>query len=298
MAEYWGWKPYLSVAERRRRAAREMEKRSKQGYPVSPVIIEGRTIVKTFWGKAWCDNLERYSDFANRLPRGRTYVRNGSVIDLQIVAGTIHALVSGSKIYKVAVKVTPVTKARWKAICTDCAGTIDSLVELLQGRFPKGVMERICRQNTGLFPSPKEIQLSCSCPDWADMCKHVSAVLYGIGARFDEHPELLFRLHEINENELIAKAGKALPLMKEQRAGSRVLGSEDVSAVFGLEMALGTDIDAGRAAVTGSKAKTEKRRPNKKAIVANAGQKKPGKPRRSNQRQKAEIRVPPINIAK
>lgn len=297
MADYWGWKPYVSVAERRRRAAREIEKRRRQGHPVSPVIIEGRTIVKTFWGKAWCDNLERYSDFANRLPRGRTYVRNGSVIDLQIAAGTIHALVSGSKIYKVAVKVTPVTKARWKSICTDCAGTIDSLVELLQGRFSKGVMERICRQNTGLFPSPKEIQLSCSCADWADMCKHVSAVLYGIGARFDEQPELLFRLHEINEEELIAKAGKALPLAKERPAGSRVLGSEDLSDIFGLEIALGTDIDAGRSAVTGSKAKTGKVRADKKAIVANAA-KKPGKPRRSNQRQKAAIRVPPINIAR
>src|SRR3982750_3728611 len=108
MAEYWGWKPYLSVAERRRRAAGEMEKRKKQGHSISPVIIEGRTIVKTFWGKAWCENLERYSDYANRLPRGRTYVRNGSVIDLQIVPGEIQALVSGSAIYKVHVKVTPV----------------------------------------------------------------------------------------------------------------------------------------------------------------------------------------------
>src|SRR5262252_1799210 len=112
----WEWRPYVSVAERRRKAAREMEKRRKQGRLVSPVIIEGRTIVKTFWGKAWCENLERYSDFANRLPRGRTYVRNGSVVDLQIGPGAIQAFVSGSELYKVAVKVKPVTKARWKAI--------------------------------------------------------------------------------------------------------------------------------------------------------------------------------------
>src|SRR5438067_7937426 len=132
---YWGWKPYVSVGERRRKASREMEKRKKQGQSSSPVIIEGRTIVKTFWGKAWCENLERYSDYANRLPRGRTYVRNGSVIDLQIAAGTIQALVSGSEIYKVKVKVAPVAKARWQSICKDCAGAIDSLIELLQGRF-------------------------------------------------------------------------------------------------------------------------------------------------------------------
>src|ERR1043166_3880236 len=240
----WGWRPYISVAERRRKAAREMEKRRKQGSLVSPVVVEGRTIVKTFWGKAWCENLERYSDFANRLPRGRTYVRNGSVIDLQIAAGTIEALVSGSEIYKVTVKVTPVTKGRWKSICTDCAGAIDSLVELLQGRLSKGVMERICRQSTGLFPTPKEIELSCSCPDWAGMCKHVAAVLYGIGARFDSQPELLFRLHAVKEEELIAKAGSGLPLSKEGPARSKVLGGEDLSDIFGLDMAAGIDADA------------------------------------------------------
>src|SRR6202048_743999 len=95
----WGWRPYVSVAERRRQAQREMAKLTKKGQTVSPVVIEGRTIVKTFWGKAWCENLERYSDFANRLPRGRTYVRNGSVIDLQITPGEIKAMVSGSEIY-------------------------------------------------------------------------------------------------------------------------------------------------------------------------------------------------------
>jgi uncharacterized Zn finger protein len=281
MAGDWGWRPYVSVAERQRKAAREIEKRRKQGHPVSPVIIEGRTIVKSFWGKAWCDNLERYSDFANRLPRGRTYVRNGSVIDLQIAPGTVHALVSGSKIYKVAVKVIPVSKARWKCICTDCAGAIDSLVELLQGRFSKGVMDRICRQNTGLFPSPKEIQFSCSCPDWADMCKHVSAVLYGIGARFDEHPQLLFRLHEINEEELIAQAGKALPLAKQRPAGSKVLRIQDLSDIFDLEMAPGKESDSGRSAVTGTKPKAGKARAGNGAVLANAGQETSGKPRRS-----------------
>src|SRR6202041_473150 len=208
----FGWRPYVSVAERRQKAAREMEKRKKKGQLVSPVIVEGRTIVKTFWGKAWCDNLERYSDFANRLPRGRSYVRNGSVIDLQIGPGAIRALVSGSAVYEVNVQGAPVTKAPWKAICTDCTGAIDSLVELLQGRFSKGVMERICRQQTGLFPSPHEVELSGSCPDWADMCKHVAAGLYSIGARFDQQPELLFRLHQVNEQELIAKVGMELPL--------------------------------------------------------------------------------------
>jgi uncharacterized Zn finger protein len=235
------WPRYVPVAERRRKAAREMEKLKKKGHPVSPVVLEGRTIAKTFWGNAWCTNLERYSDFANRLPRGRTYVRNGSVVDLQIGGGEVKAIVSGSELYKVAVKVKPVSKVRWQSICSDCAGAIDSLVELLQGRFSKGVMDRLCRQGSGLFPSPGEIKLSCSCPDWATMCKHVAAVLYSIGARLDQRPELLFKLHKVDEKELIAKAGKGLPLGGKAPAPEKTLGSEDLSAIFGLEMAQTTD---------------------------------------------------------
>jgi uncharacterized Zn finger protein len=244
--DYYGWKPYVPVGERRRKALREMEKRKKQGHAVSPVSIEGRVIAKTFWGKAWLENLERYSDYANRLPRGRTYVRNGSVVDLQITPGAIQAFVSGSELYEVTLRVTPVTKARWKAICNDCAGAIDSLVELLQGRLSKGVMERICRQNHGLFPTPAEIQLSCSCPDWAGMCKHVAAVLYGIGARFDRQPELLFRLRAVDEMELIVNAGQATPLAKQGPAAGKLLGGEDLSEMFGLDMAQSAGRDAWR----------------------------------------------------
>jgi uncharacterized Zn finger protein len=237
----YGWRPHVSVAERRRKAEREMQKLKKKGHPVSPVVIEGRTIAKTFWGKAWCDNLERYSDFENRLPRGRTYVRNGSVVDLEIAPGEVNAIVSGSEIYRVAVKVSAVPKTRWKSICTDCTGAIDSLVELLQGHFSKSVMERICQQKTGLFPAPAEIQFSCSCPDWASMCKHVAAVLYGIGARLDEQPELLFKLRKVDEKDLIAKAGKGVPLSKKGPADDRVLAADSLSELFGLELGTGDD---------------------------------------------------------
>ncbi|MBZ5584365.1 MAG: SWIM zinc finger family protein [Acidobacteriia bacterium] len=255
-----------------------MEKRRKQGHAVSPVVVEGRVIVKTFWGKAWCENLERYSDFANRLPRGRTYVRNGSVVDLQIGPGAIHAFVSGSEIYEVAIEITPVTKARWHSVCVDCAGAIDSLVELLQGRFSKGVMERICRQGAGLFPSPKEIRLSCSCPDWADMCKHVAAVLYGIGARFDERPELLFRLHGVKEEELIAKAGKGLPLSKEAPSRSKLLQGGDLSDIFGLEIAGQAESEAG------TSAKVKERTPRTRKKAAATRSRKPEKTHPSGQR--------------
>jgi uncharacterized Zn finger protein len=148
-----------------------------------------------------------------------------------------------------------VAKARWESICKDCAGAIDSLIELLQGRFSKGVMERVCRQKTGLFPSPDEIQLSCSCPDWADMCKHVAAVLYGIGARLDQQPELIFRLHDVDEKQLIAGAGKALRQAKKAPAAGKILGDEDLSAIFGLDIAqeAGPDRESRKAATTRTK---------------------------------------------
>src|SRR5215470_3593009 len=248
---YFGWQPYVPVAERRRQAERKLAKLKKSGQSVAPVKIEGRTIATTFWGKSWCTNLERYSDYANRIPRGRTYVRNGSVLDLQIGKGEITAMVAGSSLYKITIAIAPVKTARWKAICRDCAGTIDSLVELLQGRLAKGVMDRVCREGDGLFPSPTEIKLSCSCPDWADMCKHVAAALYGVGARLDQKPQLLFVLRGVDENELIAGAGQDLTLTKAAPSAAKTLGDGDVAALFGLEMA--EPANPGPAAVAASK---------------------------------------------
>lgn len=236
MSYGYGWKPYVSVAERRRKAEREMAKLRKKGYDAAPVVLQGRKLATTFWGKAWGDNLESYSDFANRLPRGRTYVRNGSVVDLQVNGGEVKAMVMGSDLYKVTVNVSPISKASWKSICKDCSGSIDSLVELLQGRLSKAVMERVCQQKTGLFPAPAEIKLSCSCPDWASMCKHVAAVLYGIGARLDAQPALVFKLRAVDEAELIAGAAKGRVLGAASPVSAKVLDSDDLSALFGLEM--------------------------------------------------------------
>src|SRR5216684_4556002 len=222
---YFEWHPYVPVAEKRRQAQRKLVKLRKQGQPVAPVTIEGRTIAKTFWGKSWCANLERYSDYATRIPRGRTYARNGSVLDLQIAKGEIVAMVAGSSLYKIKITIAPVKAARWTAICRDCAGAIDSLVELLQGRMAKGIMDRVCREGDGLFPPPEEIKLSCSCPDWADMCKHVAAALYGVGARLDEKPQLLFVLRGVDESELIAGAGQDLSLTTAAPADAAMAAS-------------------------------------------------------------------------
>ena len=249
MSHYYGeWPSYVPVAERRRKASREIVKLRKKGHPVAPVVIEGRKIATTFWGKAWCDNLESYHDFESRLPRGRTYVRNGSVIDLQITPLEVRAMVSGSSIYRISVAIAAVPEAQWRTICGDCAGGIDSLVELLQGRFSKGVMERLCRQDKGLFPRPSEIEFSCSCPDYAYMCKHVAAVLYGIGSRLDEKPELLFHLRAVDENDLVAHLDTALPLAKKGPGAGKVLESDDISALFGLDMAEGSAGGTGVAA--------------------------------------------------
>ena len=235
---FYDWAPYVPVAERRRKAAGEMAKLTKKGQPISPVVVQGRAIAATAWGKAWCANMESYSDYSNRLPRGRTYVRNGSVVDLQITPGTVAARVSGSSIYRTTITVKPVPKAKWQQICADCAGGIDSLVELLQGRFSKGVMDRLCRQGDGLFPVPKDIRFDCSCPDGAYMCKHVAAVLYGVGARFDSKPELLFTLRQVDPAELLSKAGSGV--VTAPATGERTLAGDDVGALFGLEMDVST----------------------------------------------------------
>jgi len=230
------WAPYVPVAERRRKAARAAERLRRKGQVLAPVTITGRAIATTVWGKAWCDNMESYRDYESRLPRGRTYVRNGSVIDLQIRPGEITALVNGSELYRITVSIKQLPVVAWKRICADCAGRIDSVVELLQGRFSKGVMERLCRQQNGLFPRPVDIRFRCSCPDHASMCKHVAAVLYGIGARLDDKPELLFRLRAVDETELVAGVELGLPIVKAAPAAGKVLQEDDVAALFGLDM--------------------------------------------------------------
>ena len=233
---HYGFRPYVSVAERRRKAAKEMAKLAKKGKTIQHVHIEGRTIAHTFWGKAWCDNLESYMDYENRLPRGRTYVRNGSVVHLDIRSGEIEATVSGSELYKVNISIAPAAKAKWKRLCNECSGAIGSLVELLRGRFSDHVMGIITRKETGLFPAPAEIELKCSCPDWATMCKHVAAVLYGVGARLDQSPELLFALRSVNHEELITQAATATHLAGKSAAAGPELAESEIGAVFGIEL--------------------------------------------------------------
>jgi len=237
----WGYesyyRPYVPVAQRKAKAAREVAKRQKAGQTVSPVKVEGLKITKTFWGNSWCQHLESYSDFANRLPRGRTYVRNGSVVDLKIEKGKITALVSGSELYDIVITISELPKSSWSAIKTQCAGQIGSLVELLQGKLSKEVMEIVTRRDTGLFPKPSEIKKRCSCPDSASLCKHLAAVLYGVGNRLDSQPELLFLLRHVDHLELIDTAGQADLGGRTAAKGKKTLAAADLSDMFGVEMA-------------------------------------------------------------
>ena len=231
----YGWRRYVPVWKRRIAAKRQMDKLRKKGKDVRPVEIEGRQIARTVWGQAWCKHLESFSDFANRLPRGRTYVRNGSVCHLEIAKGAVRAIVSGSELYNVTVKIKPLDGGKWGRVKQRCAGQIGSLLELLQGRLSTSVMEVVTDRGEGLFPLPREISLHCDCPDWAEMCKHVAAVLYGVGARLDERPELLFLLRGVDHDELISAEAAAGSMLK--RGGRRRrIAAEDLSDVFGIEI--------------------------------------------------------------
>jgi uncharacterized Zn finger protein len=232
--DYYGFRPYVSVAQRRAQAAKEVAKRIKKGESISPVQIEGRTIASTFWGKAWCENLEGYSDFENRLPRGRTYVRNGSVVDLKIARGRIDALVSGSELYEVRIEIAALPKENWRALKSQSTGKIGSLVELLQGKLSKAVMEQVTDRREGLFPKPKEITMRCSCPDYAGMCKHVAAAMYGVGNRLDSSPELLFVLRGVDHLELIEQAIPAAPV--GAKGAVPTIATDDLGALFDIEI--------------------------------------------------------------
>ncbi len=235
---YSQWPEYVPVAERRAKAMRETEKLKKKGRNIQPVELTGRTIAGSFWGKGWCKHLESFGDYSNRLPRGRTYVRNGSVCHLEIAQGSVNAMVAGSSLYKVAVSITQLEENSWTALKRRCTGKIGSLIELLQGRLSDEIMRAVTDPEHGLFPKPGEIKYTCNCPDWAGMCKHIAAVMYGIGARLDTQPELLFLLRGVNHEELLSAeaAVGAITGDGSRRSRRRTLAKDDLSALFGVEL--------------------------------------------------------------
>ena len=232
---WWSFDRKPSVQQQRQNALREGQRLAKLGRKLAPVAIEGRKIATSFWGKAWCQNLESYRDYEYRLPRGRSYVRHGAVLHLDISAGKITALVSGSQIYEVEITINPLAQPHWSRIKTRCSGQVRSLIELLEGRLSEPVMRIVTHPEEGLFPKPTEIRMTCSCPDSATMCKHVAAVMYGVGARLDGQPDLLFILRKVEHAELVASATD----FEATRTGSKrkTLADSQLSDVFGIEIA-------------------------------------------------------------
>ena len=290
---WYSFRPYVSVAERRRKAEQAAKKMAKGGRALSPVQLAGRVIAQTFWGKSWCTNLEAYSDYSNRLPRGRTYVRNGSVIDLRLDAGKVSALVQGSSLYKIEIGIAALPKKAWESFTSRCAGKVTNLLDLLQGRLSKEILQEIATPGTGLFPAPKEIKLSCSCPDWAEMCKHVAAVLYGVGARLDEKPELFFTLRGVNVQDLITSASAtATSSLAGAPAAGAGLADADLSALFGVEIESPSAAAAASPAQAAAKSPAPgKRRPvaKRKAVVEKKpARKTPPKTRPKKPRAKRE----------
>lgn len=239
---YWNNFPrYVSVAEKRAKAAKKLKEMSRKNPNLKPVVLQCSAIARTWWGKAWNLNLERYADYHNRIGRGRSYVRHGAVLDLQIDPGEARSFVQGSQSrpYSVVISIKTLKKDIWKTILEQCQGMLESLQELINGSFPKAIGEIFTHKDSGMFPSPKEIKFSCSCPDWAGMCKHVAATLYGIGARLDESPELFFRIRNVEMGDLIRQAvsdRKEKLLARASRKSSRIIEEADLSGTFGIDL--------------------------------------------------------------
>lgn len=235
----YGYPKYQSVAEKKEKARKSLVKLKKKNPDIEPVIIEGTKLAKSWWGKSWNENLESYADYENRITRGKSYVRNNAVLDLKISKGIIEAKVQGSraKPYDVEIQIEPLSSEKWEQVTELCNHRIDSLEQLIEGKFPKELEVLFTDRKYGMFPSPEEIYFDCSCPDWASMCKHVAATLYGIGARLDINPMLFFELRDLDGQELIRKSmdQKLESMMKNAgKKSKREIPDKDISDIFGL----------------------------------------------------------------
>ena len=238
----YGYYPtYVTVAEKRVKAKKKIKQLLKNKPNLRPVILSGKALAETWWGKAWNKNLESYADYRNRIGRGRSYVRRCAVLDLRITAGKVTSLVHGSmkSPYKVTISIKEIKQKNWQTIKKECQSRLSSLPDLLAGKIPKALQEIFMVQGKGLFPAPAEITFDCSCPDWASMCKHVAATLYGVGVRLDEKPALFFTLRQAVIDDLVSQAvqSKASSIIEETTTGkSRVIDDDKLSDLFGLDM--------------------------------------------------------------
>jgi uncharacterized Zn finger protein len=239
MSFYSSFPPYQSVYQQKIQNESDFKKLQKKNKDnnFEPIVIEGQTLAKNWWGKSWNKNIERYADYSNRLSRGKRYLRVGSVFDLKISKGKITGIVGGSsyKPYNILIEIKSIDENKWNKIIGKSIGSIESLNELLMGDFSKELEDVFFKEDEGLFPTPKEIKLKCSCPDVAQMCKHVSSILYGVGVKLDKSPELLFELRGIDVNKLISETlGQNVDslLEKSKNVTERVIDNVDILSLF------------------------------------------------------------------
>lgn len=229
------WWSYSDAEEQKQRLQREIARRTKRGEKFEPLVApEGKKLSTTFWGQAWCRNLESYQDYESRLPRGRSYLRKGSVFNLEIEPGKLFATVAGSELYDTAIHIDPLPPKQWKKIVAAGSGQVGSMLDLLAGKLGDGLMRVLTDPQDGLFPKPKEIRFQCSCPDFADLCKHSAAVLYGVGVLLDTRPELLFTLRGVDQAELLSNASSSA--LSDLTTDGGDLSGADLSAIFGIDL--------------------------------------------------------------
>lgn len=242
MRKYWDEAQQFSQPSEgllKKNADESIKKQQKKGKELHPIFIKGRAITKTWWGNAWCENLEKYADYGSRLDRGKRYVRTGTVVDLQIRKGKIEAKVQGRRKtpYKVEIRISPLNQEHCQQIVDRCSEKIENMEELLSGNFPIA-MKEVFTSEGGLFPKPSEISFNCSCPDWALMCKHVAAALYGVGVRLDENPALFFELRGINMEKFIdvAVENRVESMLENAKKPSKRImdDSVDINSLFGV----------------------------------------------------------------
>lgn len=251
---------YYDARERKDKLERAISKRQKRGerFEVLAAPAGQKKLSTTFWGQAWCRNLESYQQYESRLPRGRSYLRQGKVYNLEIESGKLSAVVAGSELYETSIHIQPLSNKRWQEIVAEGSGQVSSMLDLLAGKLGDGLMQLLTDPERGLFPKPKEIRFDCSCPDYADMCKHVSAVLYGVGVLLDSKPELLFTLRGVDQAELLSSASSTT---MADLGGDGELAGSDLSALFGINFGTAVEVPVESVPVVKSKRRATKKSP-------------------------------------
>lgn len=193
----------MKAADLEAQARRELIELKSAGEEVRPVVGTTRKLAAHFWGSAWMKHLALCESGGWSLSAGRTLLRHGCVLDLQLEAGLIRARVMEERLHDVEIALDPLDGERLEELRTICSGKIDSLVPLLEGTLDDALLATLCNAETGLLPEPGAWHMSCTCPDWSEPCPHAAAAIYAAGILIDAEPSLLFRLRQVSPEDLL-----------------------------------------------------------------------------------------------